>query len=272
MMPGIPPEPAGQAAAMVAAVSDDPQGRYRMREAFYSRYGFGTGAGYGTSELAFLKWEIGRGVLNPMNGPQPGSPWWRGVNGDFLFLSEAAALIHEGCGSTAGLPSPVEFWLSYFAAPGPQNWYRAHNASIVQGYLNRIGQARLELVPEQRFMGEVLYRLLYAQAMVEDSTILGLIGALLSNPKSDAVYDMVHIPDFYPDQYPLTGQDIRDVLHKGHSPEEIAVDLLDKCLVLPTIVPLFHHASNWLLQPALTSFADHRSCIYPNCKASATAG
>ena len=74
-----PEECAKQASILVNGVADDPQGRLRLREAFYAKYGFGEGAGFGTSELAFLRWEIGRGALNPGDG----SPWWRAVNLDF---------------------------------------------------------------------------------------------------------------------------------------------------------------------------------------------
>ena len=63
-------------AQLVESVRDDPEGRYQLRVAFYKKYGFAkdSGAGYGTSELAFLRWEIERGVLNPVAAAQPGSP------------------------------------------------------------------------------------------------------------------------------------------------------------------------------------------------------
>ena len=55
---------AKQAFATVTAVSNDPWARYTLRERFYEKYGYGDdgGAGYGNSELAFLRWEIARGV------------------------------------------------------------------------------------------------------------------------------------------------------------------------------------------------------------------
>jgi hypothetical protein len=88
----------------VDQVKNDPEGRYRLREEFYQKYGFGEdgGADYGASELAFMRWEIERGVLNPPDDPrQPGSPWWRAVNEEFLYLSELAAAVYEaGLGSS----------------------------------------------------------------------------------------------------------------------------------------------------------------------------
>ena len=94
----------------VAEVRDDPEGRYRLRVGFYQKYGFAKdgGAGYGASELAFLRWEIERGVLNPLDHPaQPGSRWWRDVNDDFLLAAEQAADIAEGVATIEAPTAPV---------------------------------------------------------------------------------------------------------------------------------------------------------------------
>ena len=43
----------------IARVQDDPEARYRLRQEFYRDYGFGSSlasAGYGASELAFMRW------------------------------------------------------------------------------------------------------------------------------------------------------------------------------------------------------------------------
>jgi hypothetical protein len=259
-----------RAAQIVAAVSDDPQARYQLRVDFYTRYGFGPGAGYGTSELAFFQWEISRGVLNPLSSPNPGSPWWREVNGAFLYYGELAALVEQAGAPADSFPYPVECWLAYFHSPGSRTWYCAHNASIARGYVQCAAEAAQECRFEQDFMGEVLYRLLYAQAMVEDSTIFGRLGDFMARPESDAVRDLVHIPDFYPDHYPLTAQDIKHVLHHGYSLEEQVVDVLDRYLILPRIEVLFQRAAAWLNEPVLQTFVSSDCCVYPSLSSAAT--
>ena len=48
-----------QARRIVSAAADDPEARYDLRVRFYEKYGcLPDGAGYGNSELAFMRWEI----------------------------------------------------------------------------------------------------------------------------------------------------------------------------------------------------------------------
>ncbi|KTT59154.1 hypothetical protein NS383_24295, partial [Pseudomonas oryzihabitans] len=74
--------------ALCEAIRNDPCKRRRVRESFYERFGDADndGLSYGDSELAFLDWEIRAGVLDP----ETGSPWWRNVNLNFIYLSELA--------------------------------------------------------------------------------------------------------------------------------------------------------------------------------------
>ena len=58
-----------KARKIILGVSNDPIGRYKLCYRFYQRYGYPVirgEEGLGNSELAFLKWEIRRGVLNPL--------------------------------------------------------------------------------------------------------------------------------------------------------------------------------------------------------------
>ena len=57
-------------------------------------------------------------------------------------------------------------WLDFVATPSPSCWYRAHNASIVAGYLQHERLARAETTPERFFMNVALVRVLYAHALV----------------------------------------------------------------------------------------------------------
>src|SRR6185295_5463696 len=108
-------------------------------------------------ELDFIKWEIERGVLNPIDSAQPGSQWWRAVNSGLLWHAACAAALHE-CSPDASIPGPINYWLAYLHGPSPQTWYRAHNASLVDGYLTQPTAARLETDAERTFINMVLYR------------------------------------------------------------------------------------------------------------------
>src|SRR5690349_12757103 len=69
-------------------------------------------------------------------------------------------LLRDGCeavallGGEAGEPSSqaVRFWLAFSERPSGRNWYRAHNASIVGGYLAHRELAEAENEPERFFM------------------------------------------------------------------------------------------------------------------------
>jgi hypothetical protein len=266
-----------RAEAAVAAVADDPEGRYRLRAAFYHRFGFGSGAGFGTSELQFLRWEIARGVLNPLTGAAPGSAWWRDVNATLLFHAECAAGLFA-TGETACDDPATDQWLSYLHRPSAHAWYRAHNASIVSGYLEHREAARREISAERVFMNMVLYRLLYAQALVEGDApgIMGWISRLrlgrvvsalervIADPRSPAVDMIVHLPDFYPQRYPLDAKELHFVLERGHCPGVLVEEMFDKGLIAPALHELYLLASNWLQLPRLCGLVAKNTPIYPD--------
>jgi hypothetical protein len=267
-----------QVRAEVARVADDPEGRYALRRAFYQRFGFGCDEGYGLSELQFLRWEIERGVLNPLTGTPPGSLWWRQVNEALLVHAQCAAALYEAGVSDADVDVATAHWLEYLHRPSPQSWYRAHNASIAAGYLAYPEAARAEAPPEQTFLNVVLYRLLYAQSLVEGDAP-GLINLLqrwvikwllrdleriIADPRSPSVDVIVHLPDFYPRHYPLTPQDIRDVLERGHSPGVLVEDVFDKGFILPSLTKLYALAARWLSVPELARLVDNHRPIYPH--------
>jgi hypothetical protein len=68
--------------------------------------------------------------------PQPGSRWWRAVNESLLRDTAEAGLL---CDGALGQPSRrgVGSWLEFLYHPTPVTWYRAHNVSIVDGYLRQ---------------------------------------------------------------------------------------------------------------------------------------
>jgi len=265
------------------AVADNPDGRLELRMAFYRRYGHGRDLiangvlrpddpdsqfGYGRSELDFLRWEIRRGVLNPLDGSRgsPGSRWWREVNLAFLYDGQLAALGQQAGLGPEGAEEPVVFWLDYIRSPGERSWYRAHNASIVAAYQQYIQTALTERRPEQIFVNMVLYRLLYAQGMVEGADF-GLLGRFLGDPRLPSVEALVDLPDFYPDHYPLSRADIRHIMHRGHSLEEAAARCLDEILISPHLVRLYREAARWNAADFIERWVLHGEPVYPTLDA-----
>jgi hypothetical protein len=264
---------AQQAKGDVEAVADDPAGRLRMREAFYLRFGHAAhladsnhaGAraagrfGFGRSELDFMRWEIERGVLAPLGG----SPWWRAVNLDFLCQGRLAELGHDAGLDPGGAPATVRAWLTYMREPSSRSWYRAHNSCIVSGYAACAEAAEREPRSEQIFVNMVLYRLLFAQSMVE-GLALGELGRFMGDPELPSVDVLVHLPDFYPRHYPLSPADVRHVLHQGHSLEEAATRCLDQVLIHPHLVRLYRKAAEWNGTPVLARWVLRGEPVYPS--------
>ena len=145
------------AEAQVAAVRDDPAARLAlMARVFHGPTGRAPRhLPFRRAALSFMRWQARRGVLNPLDASPPGSVWWRAVN---------ERLLRDGCetvallGGLAGEPSSqaVRLWLEFSARPTGRNWYRAHNASIVGGYLEHRDLAEAESAPERFFMNVAL--------------------------------------------------------------------------------------------------------------------
>lgn len=233
-----------------------------MRERFYEKFDRGPngGPGFGRSELDFIRWEISRGVLaSPQDG---GSPWWRAVNERLLYHAELAALIHEQLPDAISGIGAVRFWLDFIRKPSAMGWYRAHNASIVDGYLDALDLAHAEPWSERIWVNVVLYRLLYAQGLVEGVS-LGRLGEILSDPVGPAVDVLVHVPAFYPDKYPLSRSEVQTLLQKSHRLlPELAGDL-DDLFVIPELIGLYSDAAGWIGQTGLELMLSDGKPCYP---------
>lgn len=250
----------------VETLRNSPEVRLRSRDAFYKKYGEGNGLekfGYGDSELAFLGWEE-RTVLRPPGANPPGSAWWSNVNLWFIYLSELGGKAYELGFAKSRLPVAAQYWVTFIEVPNPVNWYRAHNSSIIDGYLKYPELAAKESVPEKVFINMVLYRLLYAQSMVEGQFMLPKLGRILGNPRGNAVKLITSLDAYYPDHYPMTQEDIRDVLGKTHSLDELGVKFLDDVLIEPELTQLYNQAAQWNQQPGLTTFIANHQPVYPN--------
>jgi len=141
------------AETQVAAVRDDPGARLAlMARLFRGPTGHAPRhLPFRRAALSFMRWQVRRGLLDPVRASPPGSPWWRAMNERLLRDGcEAVALL----GGEAGEPSSqaVGFWLAFSERPTGRNWYRAHNASIVGGYLAHRELAEAENEPERFFM------------------------------------------------------------------------------------------------------------------------
>jgi len=260
---------------------NDPDARLQIRKNFYRKFGKDTHIhdsfilrfirwltqreGLGVSEVEFMEWEIGRNALNPIHANFPGSPWWRDVNLKFIIFSQTAAEIMTGEKvDRREITHEVSLWIEFIKQRTQRSWYMAHNASIVRAYLDFTETATKECIYEQIFMNEVLYRLLFAQALIEDDTEFKVVGEFLADPLLPAVDLMVHIPDFYPDHYPLSQQDIQDIMHKGHGIEGVLERVFDNYLIYPHIPALYKIAARWLNIPELEFLQTDGNPNYPN--------
>ena len=155
-----------EAAELVGAVRDNPARRLELAGCLYeSRPGRADVRSYRRAEMAFMSWQIRRGVLAAPAADRPGSPWWRAVNEDLLRDSWEGGLLARGRPGTPSRPS-VHQWVRFFGTPSAEAWYRAHNASIVAGYLAHRDLAQDEHPLERFFMDVALVRMLYAHSLL----------------------------------------------------------------------------------------------------------
>ncbi len=250
----------------VESLRNNPQTRLQLTEAFYQKYGKSDSNhpfGFGESAISFLKWEQ-RGVLNSPTFKLPGSAWWSEVNLWLIYHSELAEKAYEKGIPTNELSIPTQLWIYFIESPNPSTWYRAHNSSIIDGYFKYPHLAEKETKPEQIFINMVLYRLLFAQSLVEGDFILPQLAKIIANPRGGAVDFIVHLDGFYPEHYPLTKEEIQDILGKAHNLEEFGVKFLDDVLVEPELTGLYEKASIWNQQPDLIKLIVNHKPAYPH--------
>lgn len=250
----------------VESMQNSPEARFQSRIAFYQQYGRGTlldEYGFGDSEIAFMRWEK-RCVLRDPSDTPPGSAWWSAINLWFIYLSELGAKAHQLGVKKELLPLPARFWVDFIENPTAISWYRAHNASIIDGYLKYPHLAEKEVLPEKIFINMVLYRLLFAQSWVEGDALFPRLGKMFANPKGISVDLITHLEAFYPTHYPLTAKDMQYIMGEAHNLVELGVKLLDKVLIEPELTELYQKASFWNQQPNLNQLIKQHQPIYPN--------
>jgi hypothetical protein len=250
------------AEAQVAAVRNDPAARL----ALIARLFHGpTGRAprhlpFRRAALSFMRWQAGRGVLNPLDASPPGSVWWRATN---------ERLLRDGCeavgllGGLAGEPSSqaVRLWLEFSGNPTGRNWYRAHNASIVGGYLEYRNLAEAESPPERFFMNVALVRVLYAHALVGAPRLalgpLAPLGRLLGDPRLGMAGVFLSLHAVLPNRYPLA-QDVERYI----ADEQRLGRILDYAVIVPRLQCLYEWSAEELGEPCLLELVRDGNPIY----------
>lgn len=250
----------------ISKIKNDPAARLKSREDFYKRFGASDRGefGFGNSEIAFMKWENNR-VIRSSDAATKGSEWWNAVNLWFIYLSELGAKAAESGIAKTAVPLPAQFWMDFIENPSDSSWYRAHNSSIIDGYLKYPMLAKKENHAEQILINIVLYRLLFAQAMVEGKDFaFGKLGKIFANPRGTAVNLITQFEYFYPHNYPMSPEDVRHLLGKSHDLGVFGMKILDDVLIEPEFAQLYQDASEWNKQPKLLNLLVANKPAYPD--------
>jgi hypothetical protein len=207
-----------------------------------------------------MRWQASRGVLNPLDASPPGSVWWRAVN---------ERLLRDGCETVAilggldGDPSShaVRLWLEFAARPTGRHWYQAHNASIVDAYLDHRDLAETESMPERFFMNVVLARVLYAHALVGAPRLavgrFAPLGRLLGDPRLGMAGAFLSLGRVLPDRYPLA-EKVQTYLADEHRLGR----MLDYAVIAPRLQSLYEWSADELAEPSLVELIRDGSPIY----------
>jgi hypothetical protein len=239
------------AADRVGSVRDDPAGRLALMRSLYEPEPGHPELHlpYRRAALAFMGWQLRRGLLNPPNGPMPGSPWWRAVNARLLRDTAEARAHVLGLGgrlSSAGARSSA----SFAEDPSARRWYRAHNTTIVEAYLEHEELARTETHPERFFLNLILVRVLFAHALVAAPRLaLGWLrpaGPVVGDPRLSFTGIFVSLSRVLPDAYPLT-RDLRWYVVQEHAFGRV----LDLGLIAPRLEQLYDWSAGELEIPEL---------------------
>ena len=207
-----------------------------------------------------MRWQVQRGLLQPLDASPPGSEWWRRIN---------ERLLRDGCeavGLSAGLdgdPSspPVRLWRSFIVTPTASTWYRAHNASIVDGYLENRELAETEAEPERFFMNVALVRVLYAHSLVAAPRLaLGRfapLGRLLGDPRLGMAGAFLSLGRVLPNRYPLE-RDVKTYVAGEHQIGR----MLDYAVIVPRLQRLYEWSAEELREPRMLELVREGNPVY----------
>ena len=250
------------AEAQVAALRDDPAARLAlMARVFHGPTGSAPRhLPFRRAALSFMRWQLRRGVLSPLDASPPGSVWWRAVN---------ERLLRDGCetvallGGSPGEPSShaVRLWLKFAESPTGRNWYRAHNSSIVAGYLEHRDLADAESEPERFFMNVALARVLYAHSLAGAPGLalgpLAPLGHVLGDPRLGMAGAFLSLRRVLPDRYPLA-LDVKRYI----ADEQRLGRMLDYAVIVPRLQRLYEWSADELGEPQLLELVRDGNPIY----------
>src|SRR6516164_10403256 len=253
---------AEEALTMVTAARHDPALRIGLASKFYDdRPGHASIRAYRRAELAFMRWQVRRGVLTPLESVRPGSGWWRSVNESLLRDACEADRLAAGRPGQASKPA-VARWAGFLSAPSASTWYRARNASIVAAYLEHRHLCVAEVPVERFFMDVAIARLMFVHALVIRPRLavgrLALAGRLIGDPRWRGSDLFLSLHNILPDWYPLTGSSIDQIL----ALENYAGRLIDYGVILPKMQALYEFAASDLDEPRLLDLVRNGFPVY----------
>jgi hypothetical protein len=215
---------------------------------------------YRRAASAFMGWQLRRGLLNPDSDPRPGSPWWRELNERLLRdTAEAGAIAYGYAGDPSG-PGAAAF-LEFIRQPSARNWYRAHNVSIVAGYLANEDLAAAERRVERFVINIVLVRVLFAHALVAAPRLalgwLAPLGRPVGDPRAAMTGIFMSLSRVLPDRYPL-GDELSPYLKKEHG----FGHMLDVGVIQPRAIELYDWSAKELALPGLRALLNGETPTY----------
>ena len=253
---------AAYARSVVQRVREDPTARLALLRRLYEvpRHADRGYLPYRRAASAFMGWQLRRGLLNPDSDARPGSPWWRALNEGLLRdTAEARALAFGYAGEPTGLG--VTAHLDFIRRPTARNWYRAHNVSIVSGYLANQALAAEERRVERFFINVVLLRVLFAHALVAAPRLalgwLAPLGRTVGDPRVGMTGIFLSLSRVLPDRYPL-GDDVDTYIALEHG----FGHMLDIGVIQPRLGALYDWSSDELALPALRALIDGETPTY----------
>jgi hypothetical protein len=215
---------------------------------------------YRRAAVSFMRWQLGRGVLRPLDADPPGSRWWRAVNDRLLFDGCEAVACSRGMAGNPSSPT-TELWMSFIARPTGRNWYRAHNASIVSAYLEHRELAETESMPERFFLNVALLRVLYAHALNGAPRLalgrFAACGRVLGDPRLGMAGAFLSLGRVLPARYPLRG-DLEAYLSNEHRVGRV----IDYGLIAPRLQALYDWSAAELSLPGLRGLIRNGNPIY----------
>lgn len=253
---------ADRAAAQVEQVRDRPDERFSLCARTYDDPADASSPHlrFRRAALSFMRWQLERGVLAPLDAEIPGSHWWRAVNERLLRDGCEMVARSSGLGGEPSSPG-IALWMDFAARPTGASWYRAHNASIVAAYLEHRDLAEREGAVERFFINVVLLRVLYAHALVAAPRLsLGRfapLGKLLGDPRLGMAGAFLSLSRILPARYPVA-EDLRTYV----TAENNLGRLLDYGVILPRLEPLYEWSAVELHQPTLAELVHEGTPSY----------